>query len=218
MDDEREVVEIYRKFGKRFVEIQKNDRNRCHLSEILHKLMGDIRGKKVLDAGCGAGFDAKIMAKKGGIVTGIDISPDMLRLAKKECKGLGIKFYLMDMEKTSFKSNSFDIITAIFSVSYKRRLRKVLKEFYRLLKPKGELFIVESHPIRKMVKYTGDYFETGKHWEVFKDLERFGYYRKVEDFLNTAIKIGFVLKEIKEPKPRSRENFYPHFLIMRFGK
>lgn len=220
MNDKKEARKIFEKYGEIFVKLQEKDKNRHYLSEIIHKMMGKVKGKKILDAGCGAGFDSKIMAKKGAEVIGIDISPNMLKMAKKKCKGLNIKFYLRDMEKTGFPNGHFDIVAAIFCVALKRNLRKVLKEFYRVLKKGGELFLVDVHPIRKMVVYTGDYFETGKHWEISRGWKRFEYYRKIEDLLNTSISAGFTLKEIREPKPKVKkeERFYPHYMILKLEK
>ncbi|HDM05712.1 MAG TPA: class I SAM-dependent methyltransferase [Candidatus Aenigmarchaeota archaeon] len=219
MSDEEEAIKILDKYGKEFTKLQSRDKNRIWLSKFLLKMLGNIEWKKILDVGCGSGFDSIRFAKSGAEVVGIDISKKMLKLAKKRCKKVKIKFYIRDMENTGFPSESFDIVTAIFVVAYKKNLRKVLKEFFRVLKPGGKLLLVESHPIRKMIKYTGNYFETGKHWEVFRRGMRFGYYRKVEDFINTAISVGFKLNRMEEPKPRfGKEKFFPHYLILLFQK
>jgi ubiquinone/menaquinone biosynthesis C-methylase UbiE len=220
-EDVKQARELYDKYGDLFERLEENDLNRRSLSKILHSMIGDIKGKKILDVGCGAGRDCKIMAEKGAKVIGIDVSPKMIALAQEKCKGLDVEFYLRDMERTGFPNEEFDIITAIFSVSYKKSLKKVLREFYRILKKNGEVFIVVSHPIRKMIKYTHNYFESGKHWENFKNIKRFGYYRTMEEYINSIISEGFVVREIREPKPKFKnpeENFYPHHLLLRIRK
>jgi hypothetical protein len=71
-----------------------------------------------------------------------------------------------------------------------------------------------------MIKYTNNYFDSGKHWESFKGIKRFSYYRTMEEYINTIISEEFVLEEIREPKPKvknSRESFYPHYLILKLG-
>lgn len=47
-------------------------------------LIGNVKGKKMLDAGCGHGYYSLLLAKKGPRVTGIDISEKMIELAKKD--------------------------------------------------------------------------------------------------------------------------------------
>src|SRR5215207_6283377 len=55
------------------------------LHPMLFHLIGDIKGKNVLDAGCGEGYLSRIMANMGaGKVTGIDISEKMLEMAREE--------------------------------------------------------------------------------------------------------------------------------------
>jgi ubiquinone/menaquinone biosynthesis C-methylase UbiE len=217
--EKEEVRELFDKYGEIFARQQEKDMNRHWLSEVIQAMMGEVKGKKILDTGCGAGFDSKIMAKKGAEVVGVDISPKMIKLAKKKCKGLDIRFYIKDMVNTGFRGESFDLVTSIITIGWNRSLKKVLKEYYRLLKKGGQLILADVHPIRKMVVYTGNYFETGKHWEVSNGWERFGYYRKIEDILNTAIEVGFTLKEIREPKPKGvKHKFYPYFLVLKFEK
>src|SRR3990167_9283383 len=48
------------------------------------ELLGDVKGKKILDFGCGTGIYAKLLTKKGAIVKGFDISEEMLKIAKQE--------------------------------------------------------------------------------------------------------------------------------------
>ncbi|HEY4636091.1 MAG TPA: methyltransferase domain-containing protein, partial [Rhodospirillales bacterium] len=48
------------------------------------RFVGDLRGKRVLDAGCGEGDSSRILARNGAAVVGIDISDAMLELAKTE--------------------------------------------------------------------------------------------------------------------------------------
>ena len=48
--------------------------------------MGDVKSKKVLDAGCGEGYFSRLMAKKGAIVTSIDYSSRMVQIARERTK------------------------------------------------------------------------------------------------------------------------------------
>ena len=100
--------------------------------------------KKVLDVACGTGNHANLLVKRGFDVTGIDISKDMLKQAKKKDKR--IRYLLRDMK--DFKLNErFDMIICMFnSILYnldKNQLKKTFRNFYTHLE-KGGILIFES--------------------------------------------------------------------------
>lgn len=214
--DSEEARKIYDTYGEYFVQIEEYNYNRKQLSKILFSMIKNVKGKKILDAGCGIGKDCKMLAEKGAKVVGIDISQKMIEMAKSKCKNSKIEFYLQDMENTRFRDDEFDVVIAAFSVLYKGDLKGLLKEFRRILKKGGECYLIVSHPIRKMIKYTKNYFDTGKHWENFGKMKFFNYYRTMEQYINNLISQGFVIKEIREPKPiKSSDNYFPHYLIIK---
>jgi 2-polyprenyl-3-methyl-5-hydroxy-6-metoxy-1,4-benzoquinol methylase len=77
-------------------------------------LMGDLRGKSLLDVGCGDGSNAVMLAQLNAFVTGIDISPKTIDLAWKraEIKGVkdSVRFCCSPLETAHFPKNSFDVI------------------------------------------------------------------------------------------------------------
>lgn len=218
-EDTEDTKRIYGTYGERFVRREEKNLDRIALSDAIIGMLGDIRGKKILDAGCGASRELVLMSDAGAEVSGIDITPEMISLAKKKCVDTDVKLYTRDMQKSGFSDKSFDIVISVFSVGYKKDLAALLKEFKRLLKPQGILLIAVVHPIRKMVAYTADYFRTGKHWEEWDNgIKVFNYYRTMEEYINTLAPQGFAIQEVREPKPRSKdnsENFYPHYLIIK---
>jgi ubiquinone/menaquinone biosynthesis C-methylase UbiE len=212
-----EIVKLFEKYGYTYAEQQEKSMNRLYLSKLILRVLGNLKGKKVLDAGCGAGFETRKLAKRGAEVTGIDICPKMVEIARQKCKG--VQFYIRDVCRCGFARNTFDVILSAFVIPYNEDLKALLKEHYRVLKKGGVLLLVDVHPIRKMVAYTMNYFETGKHWEVSEGWKRFAYYRKVEDILNTAIEVGFTLKAVREPKPVGVNNgFYPYYILLKLEK
>jgi len=95
---------------------------------------------RVLDAGCGAGVPVcKTLVAKGFRVTGIDISDGMLALAKENVPQAD--FLKKDMTKLDFPEDSFDGITAFYSIIHVPRERHaaLFGSFRRILKPGGAI-------------------------------------------------------------------------------
>lgn len=105
----------------------------------------EIKGKTVLDAGCGTGVFSIIFARNGAAkVTGIDISPGSLGTARslKEKFGLtNVEFREQDMLHLPCAAASFDIVWAWGTVHHTTDPLGAIAEFIRVLKPGGSLFL-----------------------------------------------------------------------------
>jgi 2-polyprenyl-3-methyl-5-hydroxy-6-metoxy-1,4-benzoquinol methylase len=82
--------------------------------EFRFRLLGDLRGKRVLDVGCGDGVNAVLLAKLGAMVTGIDVSPKAIELAKRRAEVNGVTerttFVCQPMERADLQAGSFDVV------------------------------------------------------------------------------------------------------------
>lgn len=111
------------------------------IQNLVDLFVDNINGNIILDAGCGHGRDAEYLSKLGFGVVGIDLSYKLLDIARK--KAQKASFYLMDMRKLGFHNNSFDAIWACASFLHipKKEAKQTLKEFHRVLKNTGMIFI-----------------------------------------------------------------------------
>ena len=109
------------------------------------------RGSRVLDIGCGTGTLAVLAAQKGAQVTGFDISPGMLAVARRKvlAGGLAERIELREtgvagMDK--FPEASFDLVTAtlVFSELSRDEQTYALGQAYRILKPGGRLALADE--------------------------------------------------------------------------
>ncbi len=106
---------------------------------ILKQLPKNMKGKKILDLGCGIGVTSIFFAKQGASVIGIDISPKMISKASKLANihnTIKIKFRVGNVEKLDYLDQSFDIIFGK-SILHHVNYSKVIDEIYRVLKPGG---------------------------------------------------------------------------------
>lgn len=107
--------------------------------EYVKKEIGDIKGKKVLDLGCGLGHYSVMMLSKGADVTSFDLSFNMLKRLPKECK----KRVQGTVVNLPFKKNSFDMVICIEVLQYLRKneVSRAFKEIHRIMKPKAKLVL-----------------------------------------------------------------------------
>lgn len=98
------------------------------------------RGRKVLDVGCGTGVDLVRFARAGAIVTGVDIAPAAIDLARKnfEIQRLQAELLVADGESLPFPDDQFDLVFAHGVVQYTTDARALVAECRRVLKPGGQ--------------------------------------------------------------------------------
>ena len=110
--------------------------------------IGDLNaGETVVDFGSGGGIDCFIAAKavgEQGRVIGIDMTPDMIELARKNASNLGmsnVEFHLAEMENTPLEAGSVDVIISNCVINLAPDKDAVFREANRILKPGGRMFI-----------------------------------------------------------------------------
>lgn len=133
----QQTIAVYQKLGKEYLD---------NIAGLSVKGMAEFirllpKGARVLDVGCAGGRDAKIFASKGFEVTGIDLVGSYLKAARKYVPRA--KFIKMDLRELTFPKSYFDAVwaNAVLVHVYKKDLPKVLKGFYRVLKPQGKLHV-----------------------------------------------------------------------------
>lgn len=97
------------------------------------------RDLKVLEIGCGIGLDLARFAAGGARVTGVDLAPNSIELARTLFAQRGItgEFHVMDGETLSLPDNNFDIVYAHGVIQYTANPPRMVAEMYRVLKPGG---------------------------------------------------------------------------------
>jgi ubiquinone/menaquinone biosynthesis C-methylase UbiE len=189
------------------------------------KLAGDVKNKRIIDIGCGEGYIARILAKKGAKVVGIDSSREMIKIAKKLSEKLNLNIEYRVGNALNLKNlfkRKFDIALSVLVFPYfnKINLSRAVKQVSFLLKRKGKFIIATTHPFLFAVKpktrwvkfYRDDfnYFTSTKSKVTLfdKDLMSFTtevYHNTFEHIINVLLKNKFQLIKILEPKPTKKD-------------
>ncbi len=105
-------------------------------------------GMRVLDVATGTGNAAVIAAQAGGEVTGVDITPKLLDVARRRAAaaGLEIEFVEGDAQELPFEKGSFDRVTSVFGVMFAPDQPLAVAELVRVTKPGGRIAVAAWTP------------------------------------------------------------------------
>ncbi len=173
------------------------------------KKVKKLNPKNILDIATGTGDLAISLSKVGADkIIGLDISDKMLEVGKEKIKQKGlsnkIEMIVGDAENIPYKDSYFDVVTVAFGVRNYENLELGLKEIYRVLKPSGSIFILEtSVPKNLFLKYMYIFY-THKIMPFFSALfssfktpyqylsKSAQYFPHGKEFNNILQKIGFI--------------------------
>jgi ubiquinone/menaquinone biosynthesis C-methylase UbiE len=153
-------------------------------------LRENATGKRILDFGCGSGIHTTAMARFAGHVTGIDISPEAIRLAQEhaQSEGLAAKttFVVKDAENLDLPSGSFDVVT-VHGVLHHMDLDVAVTQMKRVLTRDGKAIFLEAlannpiiHAYRKRTPHLRTAWET-EHILRYEDSAKMRkYFKRVE--------------------------------------
>jgi SAM-dependent methyltransferase len=126
-------------------------------------LLGELSGKDVLDYGCGHGMASVVLARRGAIVSGFDLSPGYVSEAtqRAEANGVHIDFRQADAEELPYADESFDAVWGS-AILHHLDLERAGRELFRVLRPGGVAVFCEpwgENPVlnfaRRWMPYPG---------------------------------------------------------------
>jgi 2-polyprenyl-3-methyl-5-hydroxy-6-metoxy-1,4-benzoquinol methylase len=114
-------------------------------------LTGHLRqGQKVLELGCGIGYFTRSLATYGAEITAIDISPDLLEVARRDCPAENVSFELQNAYAMTYADKSFDSVVGS-SVLHHLEIDAALNEVHRVLKPGGSIYFTEPNMMNPQI-------------------------------------------------------------------
>lgn len=162
------------------------------------RMMGDVKGKKILDMACGQGIFAEQLRDKGAFVTGVDVAKELINIAEENSKTIKEKgthkvIYQVASADDLFmlKDASFDSVVCILALQNIENLQKTIAEARRVLTSTGSLFLVLNHPSFRNPKQT--------YWGYNEADDK--QYRRVDEYMSEShVRIDMTPGSIQDKK------------------
>lgn len=185
----------------------------------LMRILDVKKGERVLDLGCGQGFFTAKMSELGAEMTGLDISSELISLAKKSAKNISYVVGRAD-QRLPFENNYFDKAFCILALQNMKEIAIFFEEVSRVLKEKGSLILVLNHPTfrvpqesdwgidekgqyRKIYKYLSEKkveidMHPGKTEKIGKKSSTVSFHRPLQLYFKNFAKNGFAVTRLEE--------------------
>lgn len=215
------------------------------LTPELLNLIGNVRGKRIIDAGCGEGYLSRGLSREGASVIGIDASKTMIReaLLQEKSENLGTKFILCDLTNPiPIEGNSVDLIIANMVFFSVKDIETMVNNLTRYLIPGGQFVFSILHPcfhlsesqwqnIHLLNRKNSDLtIKLSESYHEEKILERpyidsahkiKVYLRPIDYYLRLFFKNGFTVTDFREPiqrldEVREGDRYYHAYFLPRF--
>lgn len=191
-------------------------KGKSSLQPLEREELGDVRGKTLLHLLCHFGMDTLSWAREGAIVTGVDVSKESIKLAKKLSKDTSTPATFICSDVYSLHkvlNKEFDIIFASYGVLlWLSSMEKWAKVIHRFLKKGGVFYIVEVHPFTNMLSYDFKmeykYFDKGPYedttpgtytdWNADVSGTTYQWSYTISDIVTACINEGLTIEHLHE--------------------
>lgn len=184
---------------------------------VFRSLLPDLRGKKVLDLGCGFGWHCRYAREQGATsVIGVDLSANMLERAASMTDDPHILYRRLAIEDIDFSEREFDVVLSSLAMHYIEDFDAISRTVNRCLATGGHFVLSVEHPIftaraaqdwhygpqgEKLHWPVDDYHAEGPRQARFLDHDVVKYHRTVAAYINALIDAGFGLDRFSELRP-----------------
>lgn len=207
-------------FFEGYKKIRENEANANNLFEMpaLFSMLPELKGKKVLDLGCGFGEHCKRFVECGAEkVVGVDISEKMLEVAMQENNDQRITYLNMPMEDISKLHEQFDVVISSLAFHYVEDFEALIRNIYQMLNEDGVFVFSQENPLctchsggnrwtkdengNKLYLNLADYGVEGERESVWFVDNVKKYHRTFSTIINTLVEAGFSIEKMIEPLP-----------------
>lgn len=203
MTSSEDVAKAYDALAPTYEEVAESNPYNAHLEfPAMTSLLPAVAGKRILDAGCGAGRYVEYLLDREAEVVGVDVSESMIEQTRHRVDN-DATLHVADLtDSLAFASaNEFDGIVSSLTLDYIEGWNQLFDEFSRIIQPNGFLVVSVRHPV-PTTEGTEDsnYFDV----ELIEPDYEAGvpYYRRpISQIFTPLLEAGFRLDAVVEPRP-----------------
>lgn len=107
-------------------------------------------GMDVLELGCGTGYFTRELAGSGANITAIDVSPELLNIARANCSAPNVRYEIQNAYALSYADGTFDSVVGS-SVLHHLEIEEALRQIHRVLKPDGTISFTEPNMLNPQI-------------------------------------------------------------------
>lgn len=197
-------------------------------------LLGDITGHRVLDAGCGTGYLARVLTDRGARVTGIDIGPNLITRARARDHQGTIDYRVADLSRPlpSTDTQAFDAVASYLVLNDVENHKGFISTLATVLRPGGRMVILLNNPyIAVLHGHVTDYFDSGAaspyHGFAAAGIHVTFHHRTLAEYLDAFIGAGLILRKLVDLAGVPMHSPYsllpagvrfPRFMLLAFDK
>jgi len=180
-------------------------------------LLPDLRGKRLLDLGCGFGWHCRYAREQGArFVVGVDLSEKMLARAKADTDDSAVEYRRCAIEDVDFHAEQFDVVISSLALHYVGSFDVVCRNVSRWLTTGGAFVFSVEHPVFTAIAAQqwchgpagerlhwpiDDYQQEGPRHTKWMSDDVIKYHRTTATYVNTVIHSGFQITKLLEPAP-----------------
>lgn len=226
---EEDAHEVYDRSAQSYAETNPHVGARADYEwPMVERLLPDVDGLRVLDAGTGSGYYAAELADRGAEVVGVDASGGMVAEARERYGDLAT-FERADLrEGLPFEDGAFDLVVCQLTLEHVADWDPVMDTFARVLAEGGELVVSTDHPfstyfvieheppdVGSARAQSADYYAVERYerdWGTDEDPVLVPFYRRpLREVLRPLFDAGFLLADLREPAPEADDELRGYF-------
>jgi SAM-dependent methyltransferase len=165
-------------------------------------LLGDVSGRRVLDAACGPGLYAAELVRRGAQVVGFDQSPRMVQICRERVEQGDFHVHDLGDPISWLPDGSVDLALCALAIEYVDDRVAALRELRRALRPGGALVLSRQHPTGDWLRHGGSYFDSQVVRETWSKGWSVAYWRtSLQTTCEEIFEAGFLIERLLEPRP-----------------